>query len=116
MSAATLDSVFSALGDPTRRQIVERLARGRLSITDVARGIPMSQPAISKHVKVLERSGLIEREVSGRAHYLRLTPKAMETASLWIERQRQYWNQALLRLDAYLTETYHASEKKRKKK
>jgi DNA-binding transcriptional ArsR family regulator len=114
--ATALDAVFSALGDPTRRQIVERLARGRLSITEVASGIPMSQPAISKHVKILERSGLIEREVSGRVHRLRLTPKAMEAASSWIERQRRYWNQALDRLDVYLAQTSPTPKRERKKR
>jgi DNA-binding transcriptional ArsR family regulator len=112
-SAATLDSVFSALGDPTRRQIVERLARGRLSITEVAAGISMSQPAISKHVKILEQSGLIRRKVEGRVHHLELSPKAMEGATLWIERQRKYWNAALDRLDAYLTESAEKDTKKK---
>lgn len=112
MSAApTLDTVFSALGDPTRRRIVERLARGRQTISEVSTGIAMSQPAISKHVKILEQSGLIERDVVGRVHHLRLSPKAMETASSWIETQRKYWNAALDRLDAYLEQK---SEKEKK--
>lgn len=110
-SATTLDTVFSALGDPTRRRIVERLARGRRTISEVSTGFAMSQPAISKHVKILEQSGLIERDVVGRVHHLRLSPKAMETASSWIETQRKYWNAALDRLDAYLEET---SEKEKK--
>lgn len=112
-TTATLDTVFSALGDPTRRQIVERLARGRQTISEVSTGFKMSQPAISKHVKILEQSGLIEREVAGRVHHLRLSPKAMEAASSWIETQRKYWNAALDRLDAYLQAT---SEKDTKKK
>jgi DNA-binding transcriptional ArsR family regulator len=112
MSAATtLDTLFSALGDPTRRRIVERLARGRQTISEVSTGFAMSQPAISKHVKILEQSGLVERDVVGRVHQLRLSPKAMETASSWIETQRKYWNAALDRLDAYLDET-SAKEKK----
>ena len=61
-----LDAVFSALSDPTRRRIVERLARGPLSVGDIASGFSISQPAISKHVKVLERSGLLAREIEGR--------------------------------------------------
>jgi DNA-binding transcriptional ArsR family regulator len=112
-TSATLDSVFSALGDPTRRRMVERLAKGRLSISEVSAGIPMSQPAISKHVKILEQSGLIGRSVEGRVHHLELTPKAMDAATLWIETQQKYWNAALDRLDAYLTET---SEREKKKK
>ncbi|MBV8724066.1 MAG: winged helix-turn-helix transcriptional regulator [Candidatus Eremiobacteraeota bacterium] len=98
----TLDSIFSALGDPTRRRMVERLARGPLSISDVSAGFSISQPAISKHVKILERSGLVRRDVVGREHRLRLSPVAMESASSWIERQRSYWTAALDRLDAYL--------------
>ncbi len=104
-ATATLDSVFSALGDPTRRRIVERLARGRHTVSEVSSGFAMSQPAISKHVKILEQSGLIEREITGRIHHLRLSPKAMETASSWIETQRKYWSAALDRLDAYLKDT-----------
>ena len=100
-----LDSVFSALSDPTRRLIVERLARGPLTISQAAAGIPISQPAISKHVKILEQSGLIRREVTWRAHHLHLSSAALESASLWIARQREYWNAALDRLDTYLTET-----------
>ncbi|MGB6414298.1 MAG: metalloregulator ArsR/SmtB family transcription factor [Candidatus Cybelea sp.] len=106
-----LNSVFSALSDPTRRLIVERLARGPLTISQAAAGIPISQPAISKHVKILEQSGLIRREVTWRAHHLHLSSGAMESASSWIARQREYWNAALDRIDAYLTET---SEKEAK--
>ena len=112
-TSATLDSVFSALGDPTRRRMVERLAKGRLSVSQVSAGIAMSQPALSKHVKILEQSGLIRRSVEGRVHHLELTPKAMDAATAWIEAQRKFWNAALDRLDAYLTET---SEKGKKKK
>jgi DNA-binding transcriptional ArsR family regulator len=112
MSAtATLDSVFSALGDPTRRRIVERLARGQQTISEVSTGFAMSQPAISKHVKILEQSGLIERDVIGRVHHLRLSPKAMDSASSWIETQRKYWNAALDRLDAYLQDTPEKEKK-----
>lgn len=113
MSSAALDTVFSALGDPTRRRIVERLARGRQTISAVSTGFNMSQPAISKHVKILEQSGLIEREIDGRVHHLRLSPNAMETASAWIEKQRKYWNEALDRLDAYLQATSEKDEKKK---
>lgn len=104
-ATATLDSVFSALGDPTRRRIVERLARGRQTISEVSTGFAMSQPAISKHVKILEQSGLVQREIAGRVHHLRLSPKAMRAASSWIETQRKYWNATLDRLDAYLQDT-----------
>lgn len=111
-STATLDSVFSALGDPTRRRIVERLARGRQTISEVSAGFTISQPAISKHVKILEQSGLVAREIEGRVHHLRLSPSAMETASAWIEAQRKYWNAALDRLDVYLQAASEKDEKK----
>jgi DNA-binding transcriptional ArsR family regulator len=97
-----LDAVFSALADPTRRRIVERLARKPLTVGDVASEFSISQPAISKHVRVLESSGLIQREVVGRTHYLNLSPAGMEAASAWIERQRRYWNAVLDRLDSVL--------------
>ncbi|MBV8638830.1 MAG: winged helix-turn-helix transcriptional regulator [Candidatus Eremiobacteraeota bacterium] len=104
-----LDAVFSALADPTRRRIVERLARKPSTVGEIASEFPISQPAISKHVRVLEDSGLIVREVVGRTHYLNLTPEAMEAASAWIERQRRYWNAVLDRLD-------HLLEKPERKK
>lgn len=112
LASARLDSVFSALGDPTRRQIIERLARGAKSISEVAVGFPMSQPAISKHVRILEDAGLVKREVTGRVHELHLSPAAIEAAASWMDVQRRYWNAALDRLDAYLA----ASAKKEKRK
>jgi DNA-binding transcriptional ArsR family regulator len=112
-TAATLDSVFSALGDSTRRRIVERLARGRLNISEVADGIAMSQPAISKHVKILEQSGLVRRTVEGRVHHLELAPKAMDAATTWIQTQRRFWSAALDRLEAYLTASPQKEQKKK---
>ena len=73
----------------------------------------MSQPAISKHVKILEQSGLIQREVDGRVHHLRLSPKAIEAASMWLETQRRFWTAALDRLETFLTEP---TEKEQNKK
>lgn len=97
-----LDAVFSALADPTRRRILERLARKPSTVGEIASEFPISQPAISKHVRVLEASGLIQRDIVGRTHYLNLTPEAMEAAAAWIERQRRYWNAVLDRLDNLL--------------
>jgi DNA-binding transcriptional ArsR family regulator len=113
MRSAELDAVFAALSDPTRRQIIERLARGRMSIGEASAGIRMSQPAISKHVKILEQSGLVDREVAGREHYLRLSPTAMQAASSWIETQRKYWNATFDRLEVYLARTAREGKKKR---
>ncbi len=106
-----LDAVFSALADPTRRRILERLARKPSTVGEIASEFPISQPAISKHVRVLEESGLIERDVVGRTHYLNLTPEAMEAAATWIERQRRYWNAVLDRLDAVLTKSPERKKK-----
>ena len=110
---AALNSVFSALGDPTRRRIVERLARGRLSISEVGDGIAMSQPAISKHVRVLEQSGLVRRNVEGRVHHLELAPQAMDAATSWIQTQRRFWSTAFDRLEAYLAASPQKERKKR---
>ncbi len=97
-----LDAVFSALSDPTRRHIVERLTRGELTAGEIAAGFSLSQPAISKHLKVLERSGLLKRTVVGREHRCRLAPRAMRTAAEWLETQQRFWNQSFDRLDDYL--------------
>lgn len=103
-STGNLDAVFSALGDPTRRRIVERLARGPLSVGEIAAGFSISQPAISRHVRVLEESGLLERQVVGRVHRCTLSPAVMQTASSWIDEQRNFWNAALDRLDDLLAQ------------
>ena len=97
-----LDSVFSALADPTRRRIIERLARKPLTVGEVASEFTISQPAISKHIRVLEDCGLVRREIVGRVHTLNLSPQAMEAAAGWIETQRRYWNAALDRLGKLL--------------
>ena len=97
-----LDAVFSALADPTRRRIIERLARKPLTVGQIASEFTISQPAISKHVRVLEDCGLVQREVEGRVHTLNLSPEAMEAAAGWIEKQRRYWNAALDRLEKLL--------------
>lgn len=110
-TTGNLDAVFAALADPTRRRIVERLARGPLTVGEIASGFPISQPAISRHVRVLEESGLLERRVAGRVHRCTLSPHAMKTASNWIEKHRAFWSAALDRLGDLLSEP-----PKRKKK
>jgi DNA-binding transcriptional ArsR family regulator len=110
-SHGNLDAVFSALADPTRRRIVERLARGPLTVGEIASGFSVSQPAISRHVRVLEESGLLERHVMGRVHRCTLSPSAMQAASGWIDKQRAFWTAVLDRLDDLLEEP-----PKRKKK
>lgn len=101
----TLDSVFYALSDPTRRRIVEKLSRRSLTVGEIATGFKISQPAISKHVKILEETGLLTREVVGRVHHCKLDPKAIRTASTWLDRQERYWNETLDNFAAYLEKT-----------
>lgn len=102
VNSTNLDAVFSALSDPTRRRIVEKLARRPLTVGEIAADFAMSQPGISKHVRVLENSGLLRREVEGRFHRCTLAPDAMAAATTWIEKQRTFWSGSLDRLDAYL--------------
>jgi DNA-binding transcriptional ArsR family regulator len=103
--SATLDEVFGALSDPVRRRIVERLTRGELTAGAIAANFSISQPAVSKHLKVLERSGLVKRTIVGREHHLRLAPRPMQTAAQWIDKQHAFWNASFDRLDAYLEAT-----------
>jgi DNA-binding transcriptional ArsR family regulator len=96
-----LDTVFSALSDPTRRAILERLARSQASVTELAAPFDMSLPAISKHLRVLEHAGLIAREKEGRVHHMRLTATAMKDAAEWLGHYRQFWTDQLDSLAAY---------------
>ena len=102
MSEANLDATFSALADPTRRAILARLALGETSVTELAGPFRMSMPAISKHLKVLEKAGLIERGREAQTRPARLDPVALKTAADWIDEYRKYWEQSFDRLDAYL--------------
>jgi len=97
----TLDDLFGALADPTRRAIVERLlSSGELSVGDVAAPFDISTPAISRHLQVLERAGLIERRVERQWRYVRVRAEALAPIESWISRQRRHWSAALDRLEA----------------
>ena len=101
MRAALLDHVFAALADPTRRAIVERLlASGELSVSDVAAPFDISAPAITRHLQVLERAGLIERRIERQWRYVRVRTDALERIEGWLSRQRRFWTGALDRLEA----------------
>ena len=102
---AELSGVFAALADPTRLKIIERLSKGPLTVGQIAEGFAISQPAISRHVRILEESGLLQRNVVGRVHRCTLSPVAMDSAAKWIEKQRAYWNKALDRLESVLANT-----------
>jgi len=113
-SAAHLDATFAALADPTRRAILARLSNGEASVTELARPFSMSQPAISKHLKVLERAGLITRGRDAQRRPCRIEGKALADASGWLEGYRQLWEARYQQLDGLLEEL-KAEEKKRGK-
>jgi len=109
---APLEALFGALADPTRRAIVERLlTSGELSVGDVAAPFDISTPAISRHLQVLERAGLIERRVERQWRYVRVRADALSPIENWISRQRRHWSAALDRLEALAA----AQTSKRKK-
>jgi DNA-binding transcriptional ArsR family regulator len=97
-----LTQTFSALADPTRRAILARLINGEASVTELSKPFDMSMPAISKHLKVLERAGLIARSREAQWRPCRLEAKPLKQVSDWVEEYRQIWEQRLDRLDAYL--------------
>ena len=102
--ANRLNAVFAALADPTRRAILARLARGHASVLELAKPFSMSQPAISKHLIVLERAGLISRGRDRQRRPRRLAPKPLAEASQWLEKYRKFWEANFVRLDALLEE------------
>ncbi len=97
-----LSNTFAALADPTRRAILARLASGEASVTELAKPFDMSMPAISKHLKVLERAGLVAHGREAQWRPRRLEPTALKEVHDWVEHYRQFWEQSLDRLDAYL--------------
>jgi len=99
-----LDAIFAALADPTRRAIIARLASGQASVNELAQPFAMSQPAISKHLKVLERAGLISRGREAQRRPRRLEAKRLAEADKWLERYRRLWEGNYRRLDALLDE------------
>src|SRR5512134_3147 len=103
-SSARLDATFAALADPTRRAILARLAKGDASVMELAEPFSMSQPAISKHLKVLERAGLISRGRDAQRRPCRLEAVPLREATDWLERYREFWEQRFQRLDEILEE------------
>ena len=115
MSPDHLNTVFAALADPTRRAILARLASGEKSVTDLAEPFDISPPAVTKHLKVLERAGLITRGRQAQWRPCRLDAQPLREVSDWVEQYRQFWEQRLDRLEEYLHEL-QAKEKKRGRK
>src|ERR1051326_8458734 len=111
-SHRNLDAAFAALADPTRRAILARLAAGEASVMELAKPFAMSQPAISKHLKVLERAGLISQGHDAQRRPRRLEAKPLAEATGWLEGYRQLWDGSFQRLDALLDEM-KTKEKKR---
>ena len=102
--ARNLDTVFAALADPTRREILSRLADGEASVNDIAAPFEMSQPAISKHLKVLEKAGLVTRAVDRQKRPARLNAKPMQEAVAWLETFRDFWLGSFDQLDSLLAD------------
>jgi DNA-binding transcriptional ArsR family regulator len=100
--AARLDATFSALADPTRRAILARLALGEASVNELAEPFEMSQPAISKHLKVLEKAGLVSRARDAQRRMCRIEAQPMAEANDWLEKYREFWEASYQRLDALL--------------
>lgn len=111
-SQPLLDRTFAALADPTRRRILEHLAQGERCVTDLAKPYSMSLPAVSKHLRVLEKAGLVRRHRNGRVHRLNLEAAPMKEAAQWIEEYRRFWEESFDRLDEYLKELQSKEEKK----
>ena len=114
MTPSSLDSTFSALADPTRRAILARLALGEASVLELAEPFAMSQPAISKHLKVLERAGLISRGRDAQRRPCRIEAQKLAEANGWIEEYRKFWEGRFQRLDDLLDEMKAESDPKSK--
>lgn len=108
---AVLDTVFAALADPTRRAILSRLAGGEASVGEIAEPFAMSQPAVSKHLKVLERAGLVERDIDKQRRPARLKAEPMAAASRWLDEFKRFWPSSFDQLDNLLEELKDAERK-----
>ena len=111
-SAATLNRTFAALADPTRRRILAHLARGDQRVTHLARPHEMSLPAVSKHLRVLEKAGLLRRRRYGRVHLMQLEAQPLKQATQWVEEYRKFWEGSLDRLSQFLEKTNKTAGRK----
>ena len=102
--SGTLDRTFAAVADPTRRAILSRLARGEASVKELAAPFKMSLPAISKHLTVLERAGLLRRQKVGRVHHCQLVGQPLGEAAVWLQAYQPFWESKLDALDDFLTQ------------
>ena len=115
-SAAQLDDVFAALSDATRRAMVARLAKGAVTVGELGAPFDMTKGAVSKHVKVLERAGLLTRDVQGRVHRCEIDTRPLDRAQKWVDGVRAHWEQQFDELSDYLDELQGKTTKKRKKR
>jgi DNA-binding transcriptional ArsR family regulator len=104
-----LDLVYDAIADPTRRAILEILAKGDANVGSLAKRFPISLNGVSKHVKVLERAGLVQRTIQGREHRLRLNAEPLREATMWLEHYRTFWESRLAALEAFLLKQERAT-------
>jgi DNA-binding transcriptional ArsR family regulator len=102
-SAERLDATFVAMADPTRRAILERLMRSEARVTELANEFPISLNSTSKHIRMLERAGLVQRRIVGRDHFLSLDAAPMAEAAAWLEHYRRFWDVRLAALEAFVT-------------
>lgn len=107
---AELDRSFLALSHPVRRAMVERLVTGPSTVGDASRGLGVSKPAVTKHLKVLEEAGVVSRTVAGRSHVLRLEPRAFQEAASWLELHRRLWERKFEAVEEYLAEVTNGQE------
>ena len=114
MQVRHLDATFAALADPTRRAILARLARGEATVNELTRPFNLSQPSISKHLKVLERAGLISRGRAAQTRPCRLETGRLKVVAAWVEAYRHLWEDSFERLDAHLKSAQPAKRKGRK--
>lgn len=112
MPSTDVSTIFAALADPTRRAILARLSKGDAPVKDLAEPFDLTGPAITKHLKVLERAGLISRSREGQRRPCRLEPRALAPAADWIEQYRAMWEERLDRLDAYLKSSASTSTRR----
>ena len=112
---ARLDAVFGAVADPTRRAILARLANADARVTDIANNFPVSLNSVSKHIKILERAGLVRREIIGRDHVLSLNATPFDEASAWIEEYRRFWESKLAALERFVTKRRRNPKRSKRK-
>ncbi|WP_246539319.1 ArsR/SmtB family transcription factor [Telmatocola sphagniphila] len=116
MSADPLSAVFAALADPTRRAILWKLSSGECSVNELAEPFEITLPAVSKHLKVLEKAGLIRRGREAQSRPCRLEPAPLKSAAEWIEHYHRFWEESFDRLDAYLKDLQNQKNPRKKEK